>query len=922
MTIENLQIRDITEREIEVIGLLAEGLTNSEIADRLFLSKNTIKWYVQQLNQKLFTAGREEIVQEAIRLGLIGSTSENIGGSLRTNLPYQTTPFVGRETELTQLQEILDDATNRLVTILAPGGMGKTRVALEFAQQQLTGQADGVYYVPLQSIQHPSEIITSIADNIDFRANAQNDDLKPQLFQFLSRKSMLLLLDNFEHVIEGATIVNELLQVASDIRLIVTSREKLNLMGETIYTLSGMSYPQKYQSDPSMSYDALEFVRQVARRTKPNWELDDTIFKSATRLCQLTQGMPLGILLAMSWLDVYGLDRICDEIQKSLDILSTSMRDVPSRQRSLRAIFDYSWQRLSPDEQDLLRKFSIFRGGCTTEAVEILLGTKPVVVQGLVMKALLTRSRMGRYEIHELLRQYAEEKLHQHTVDAIRHEYAQYYLNWLSQQEQELKDNRQIAAIERINIDWENVSAAWLIAIDDNLRGDIDKCLESIRLFALLTNRMKRYEVLINNAIDRLSFSKKDVLYVKLKIYKADTLVEQALTKQSFELLKATEEDIEDGVDTQTKALALITLSRASYILGDPEASLDYANACLEVAQSSDDAWHKAQTHYALCLIVGLWDADQPLRHIEQCIELSERTGDRYWLSEGYILGGLMLARQGKIVQAIAYTEKALQVAQELNNKHAIAGASVNLGAFARSQGDWERAEKLLDNGLRLQQEMGYAPESLISIQVRLSELYLLQGDIESADDYLQLAGKSLYDVEYPAAISRYYSQKSMMAEYQGLYEEAYRLASKAMEYIQTNMNWSIVHYATQRLVWSYCCLDAYDEVQPYLVNVTRQELRSNRSWGMVRNVAFLSLCVAHAGDLERANAMLGLVDQHDIQSVWLQNHPKLAAHRQMLREHLDDDTYNQTWQRGKDDDVRVVLQEWLREFDPNYSDS
>ena len=202
---------DLTERELELIPLLAEGLSNKEIAERLFLAPSTVKWYVRQVNSKLDTTNREEIIERADELGLMrAQKAEDSYLRPRENMPRQTTPFIGRDSELDEIYGILGNPDVHLLTILAPGGMGKTRIGIEASQQQMNNFRDGVYFVPLQPLSEADQIILQVATSTFF--NFQNDSRsqKQQLLDFLHNQQMLLCLDNWEHLLDGVSLVNEI----------------------------------------------------------------------------------------------------------------------------------------------------------------------------------------------------------------------------------------------------------------------------------------------------------------------------------------------------------------------------------------------------------------------------------------------------------------------------------------------------------------------------------------------------------------------------------------------------------------------------------------------------------------------------------------------------------------------------------------
>ncbi len=280
----------LTERELEVLVYLGEGLSNQEIANKLYLAEQTVRWYNTHIYSKLNVNSRREAVERAQTLGLLTEAPIVPAVKGKHNLPVQATPFVGRATELAELTHLLNDDI-RLITILAAGGMGKTRLALEASRLQIGHYADGVIFVPLAPLTSPSDIVTTIADNIGFSFYGENAPAQ-QLIDFLRERSLLLVLDNFEHLLDGAQLVADLIQFAPNVRLMTTSREKLNLHSETVYALRGLDFPTLQTPDDALRFDAVKLFLQSAHRIRSDFELHAHDLDYMTRICRLTEGSP------------------------------------------------------------------------------------------------------------------------------------------------------------------------------------------------------------------------------------------------------------------------------------------------------------------------------------------------------------------------------------------------------------------------------------------------------------------------------------------------------------------------------------------------------------------------------------------------------------------------------------------------------
>lgn len=400
------------------------------------------------------------------------------------NLPTQPTPFVGRGPDLEQLEDLLDTPDNRLITILGPGGMGKTRIAVALAERRLIRHTDGAFFVPLAGVDSAEHVLPAIADQLHFTFGGANP--KEDLINYLREKNMLLVLDNFEHVTGSADLVADLLANAPHLTIIVTSRERLRLRGEHIYEVNGMIVPKTEDETPErlLNYPSVLLFLQSARRVTPVFDIDDTATaRHVAEIIRLVGGLPLGIELAAAWLEALPVDEIVQEISDSLDFLETDLRDVPERHRSIRAVFEYSWNLLTEAERESFQKLSVFRGGFVREAAKKVTGASLRTLTNLVNKSLLQREPSGRYYVHKLLRQYAEERHDEVAHAATLQAHAEYYADFLERLIPALNTHREQAAFEAIEAEVGNVRLMREQALEHQRWDLLDRSLDAFLFY-------------------------------------------------------------------------------------------------------------------------------------------------------------------------------------------------------------------------------------------------------------------------------------------------------------------------------------------------------------------------------------------------------------------------------------------------------
>lgn len=399
------------------------------------------------------------------------------------NIPLYHTSLVGRDADLIEITDRLAGDT-RLLTLVGQGGAGKTRLAAEVTVRAAPGFPNGAVFCQLAAVDSEDSIVRSLIDSIGFAVDTHSSDLDPrtQVLDYLRTRSVLVVMDNFEHLLDATDLVASLVGVGPGVKVLVTSRERLRLSDESVYAVGGLD-----DHGRAGSYThSVELFTERARQVDPDFDPTDAEREYIDRIAAALDGLPLGIELAAAWVDVLSPSEIMDEISGSLDFLESQNRDRDARHASLRAVFDSSWNRLTPGQKHVLGSLSIFSGGFDRDAAEAVASSDLRTMSTLVAKSLVRRPRPGRFDLHPLIGEFSRQILagwHDHDEIARRH--AGYYLQLLAAQRDNLDSAAQGEASDMLSEDASNLRTALMVLAETGDAAEIVGILEAALLFYL-----------------------------------------------------------------------------------------------------------------------------------------------------------------------------------------------------------------------------------------------------------------------------------------------------------------------------------------------------------------------------------------------------------------------------------------------------
>jgi len=672
------------------------------------------------------------------------------------NLPASLTSFHGREQELIDLERLIADPECRCISLVGPGGIGKTRLALQAAQRHRADFAHGVAFIPLASVGSVEAAISAIAGAIGLYFYGPNDP-KVQLLNCLGEKRMLLILDNVEHLLVEESLqanivelVLEILHRAPGVKLLVTSRQVLNLQGEWVFEVRGLAFPEIEQAERSEEYAAVALFIQRARRASPEFVFNEADLAAIAHVCRLVEGMPLAIELAGTWSRILSPAEIAEEIEGSLDALSASVRDLPERHRSMRAVFDHSWQRLSAREQQVLAQLSVFRGGFSRQAAEQVAGASLPILSTLVNRTLLRRAAAGRYELHELVRQYSADGLaaDPEAQGAAQRRHYDHFLALAEAADQGLRGRDQVEWLGRLEQEHDNLRAAleWALESDGTSESGDEPALRLSGALRLFWRARGYYHEGLSWLTKALRKSPDGPTAARA----AALLGKSALTYGLGDLAEMRRSAEESAAlyrelgDPRGIADSLASIGLALAWQGEVSLGLARLEEALAVFRQAGDRWGEALVLNWLGSCLGDYSGDPAgWCMLEESAAILEDLGDRYVLSGVVTWLGTAHVRLGDYAAARARFERGLAACREVEYPLGMVIALASLGGVDRIVGQYSAAQSHCEQALQLCQAHGCRIWET-DVRCALAENALCQGDWTTTRSHLQAANQLL----------------------------------------------------------------------------------------------------------------------------------------------------------------------------------
>jgi len=721
-----------------------------------------------------------------------------------SNLPHQPTEFIGREQELAQLKKMVIDQGSQLVTITGLGGIGKTRLAVEFGSQlsksavasHANGEVsevafpDGIFFVGLEARKTADSIIPEVARAVELRLDV---DIH-QVYQRLKSRRLLLIIDNFEHLLAGRDTLSDMLNAAPDLQVLVTSRERLGIYGEHILPLTGLNFPTgPFQETVEFSAGTL-FIK-AAQQHDPDFELSKSDIEHLVRICQLVEGMPLALEIAATWSKMMPLSTISSSIQEDLQFLQINNTYLPTRHRSLYSIIERTIAGLSDRQRQIFLGLAVFEGGFTLQAAAQVLGANYPDLAGLLDKSLLRYNQVQqRYFLHPLVHQFGLERSSSdpQTWLETNHQHSLFFCDWFADltKPSNLRSQGQRTIVDAMSADLDNTLNAWLWALNNQqynrLIGKTNSLglyyiwrggyVEGARIFQDLHAALKGVESSENRYRALLLTSLSNWLAFFLDILGKSTaafhLLQSAQEMLDAPLLSGMDTRAErahnlciftrvyhsrDGIsrtDFLTKAVelyrqiehpyglpfALATLARFKIFDGEPSIAGHYLQECLEIYQeSANDVGLTISLAGLGNLAFVKNDYHRATQYFTQSIEIAGACGSPERIIVGTIFRGAAHILSGQFNRALWDFDRCEQDARERGLQGFQGYANYFLGYASLHQGNYPQAFQHANVAIPLAEQSG---ETEMAIQARMipAAVHLAEGDYQQAQRGFQEA--------------------------------------------------------------------------------------------------------------------------------------------------------------------------------------
>jgi predicted ATPase/DNA-binding CsgD family transcriptional regulator len=626
-------------------------------------------------------------------------------------LPVHVAPLIGRQADLRKILALIQTPSVRLVSILGTGGVGKTRLALELARLLSDRFRGGAVFIPLARLSTIDELLPALAGVLGVQL-LPGADLQQAFLKHLAGSEILLVLDNFEHLLDEARLISAILASSPQVKVLITSREKLNLEAETLYHLSGLELPPQDDLENVQDYGAVSLFLQKANQVQPGFSLNAANIASVIQICHLVDGNALGILLAAAWLEHFAPTEIAKEICTSFDLLSAEMRDVEPRHFSMRAVFDSSFNRLDQHLQTIFQRLSVFRGGFDLAAASAVADADLRTLIALVDKSLLVRDlQTGRYELHELLHQYASEKLADTgDLENVLALHAKYYITFVCQRKKRLMSSSQATALDEIEADFDNIRQAWAVVIQERDFTSAQAALPGLYAFCDMRSRFYEGEALFRLARDGLApytgeSSHTAFTLIVLSWYDMWTYIEHF---ESFdEISTQAQECLKHGISThnsQATAASFVLLGAIAEDQHDFRTALQYYKDGMRADPLLDD-------YYWVIMRIGL--CHQALKEYPEAIgafrtslQRGRETGERVKTGWSLLNIGDTLLLQGSPADAERHLEQACVLFGEVGTRVGVLWSNYSLSRAAIALGDRARGGELAERARQLAQKI------------------------------------------------------------------------------------------------------------------------------------------------------------------------------------------------------------------------